>query len=704
MRAHVRALHRLSVVAVFASFGLALVAPTISTYAEGTHQFNTQQELSNDTRVYVDVLNNTETINISLCNGGTLRIYDTEGTPMDLGDDTMVNEDTEYMGNLDCEAAVPNPITNAYEFTPGAAGTYRIDLSSTNDQHRFDFTVTPNNSTNPNPTLADGRVWSYEWDLSADGPTGAEEGVTNIDMYALVPAPDEDESFVWKLDLNNFSGGSYTLAANNIGLDAPYSGISYNTSSDVTPLYPIYLGYPAVAGGASTTQPAISSLSFMDADGEDDTFSPGGTSGVQDTGTFKFTSNVSNATYAITIDTNQDGVYGTGDRVLLGEAVSGVNEVEWDGKYANEEPVAEGNYNARLQLRIGEFHFVASDVETSGGSANGEDWTNGLTIYKATGPSTTENTTVYWDDTQLTKEHYDEVLDEYSEVQADGVYSNLPNGVTSGSNADANGDGRADGFHTWGDFTGGSVGDSNNIDTFVYGASDTEYITMGVAPIDGTDDDGVSSSIEYLANNNGDGNGDGIQDHQQENVTSLPNPAVNDAYATLAVTGTNGCDSLSSVSIFSEGQLSSFDNGYEYPVGLMDFNINCTTPGGTADIKVYYDKKYDTSTWTARKFINNKYANISGAVFGTATVGGKTVTTMSYAVTDGSSLDADGTVNGVIVDPAGPGTNGTVATTVGAPNTGLEYSGMLLPLFAVSGGLTVLSVTWYVRKRQTQTI
>lgn len=699
-----RALHRLSIVAVLASFGLASVAPAINTYAEGTNQFNTQQELSEDTRIYVDVLNSTETINISLCNGGTLRIYDTEGTPMDLDDDTMVIEDTEYSGNLDCEAPVPNPITNAYEYTPGAAGTYRIDLEDTGEQHRFDFTVTPNSSTNPNPTQANGRVWSYEWDLSADGSTGAVEGVTDVDMYALVPAPNPSESFVWKLDLNNFSGGGYTLAANNIGLDSPYAGISYNDDdSTVTPLYPIYLGYPAIAGSANSTNPSISGLSFLDSDGEDDTFSPGGTSGTQDTGTFRFTSNVSNATYAITIDTNRDGVYGTGDRVLLGEATSGVNEVEWDGKYANNEPVPEGNYNARLQLRIGEFHFVASDVETSGGQAEDLTWTNGLTIYKATGANTVENTTVYWDDSQLTEEYYDEELGEEFDIPAPTAKSNLPSGVTSGSMTDADNDGRADGFHTWGDFTSSSVGNNNNIDTFVYGASDIEYITMGVAPIDGTDDDGISSSVEFSANNDGDGNGDGIQDHLQDDVTSLPNPAANNAYATLAVTGTNGCTSLSDVSIFSEGQLSAADGGYEYPVGLMDFRINCTTPGGTANIKVYYDKQYDTSTWVARKFINNRYSNIVGATFGTATVGGKVVTTMSYSVADGGSMDADGTVNGVIVDPAGPGTNGTVAT-VGAPNTGLAQSGVLVPLLAVTSGVAILSATWYVRRRQTQTI
>lgn len=685
-------------IAFILSLAMMPLAPTTKVGAEGTHQFNTQQELSEDTIIYVDVLNGTETINVSLCEGGVLRIYDTEGTPMDLGDDTLVDEEGEYSGNLDCEAAIPNPITNAYEFTPGAAGTYRIDFEDTNDQHRFDFTVTPNSSTNPNPTQSNGRVWSYEWDLSADGETGAQEGVTNVDMYALVPAPEEDENFVWKLDLNNFSGGGYTLAANNVGLNSPYSGISYNDDdSEVTPLYPIYLGYPAIAGSANSTDPTISGLGFLDADGEDDTFSPGGTGGVQDTGTFRFTSNVSNATYAITIDTNQDGVYGSGDRVLLGEATSGVNEVEWDGKYANEEPVDPGNYNARLQLRIGEFHFVASDVETSGGQAEDLSWTNGLTIYKATGPSTTENTTVYWDDTQLTQEYYDEDLDEYSDIPAPSAKSNLPSGATSGSMVDADNDGRADGFHTWGDFTSDSVGDSNNIDTFVYGASDTDYITMGVAPVDGTDNDGVSSSIEYKANNNGDGNGDGIQDHLQNNVTSLPNSLSDNAYNTIEVTG--DCDSLNNVSIKAESELGA-DVTHDYPVGLFDFEADCLTPGATADIKVFYDKAYDTSKWQARKFVNGTYGTITGATFSTATIGSTPVTVLSYSVTDGGPLDEDGAANGVIVDPVGPGaTNGA---STGAPNTGLQPVNTLLSIVSTLSGVVILAIaSRYVSQRKT---
>lgn len=677
-----RTLLRVAVVTVFVfSFMLATFVPITETNAEGTHQMNIRQALdAGDTDIYVDILNAGETINISSCEGGTIEIYDTEGTPADKDDDTLVDTDTEFAGNLDCGDPLPNPITNAYEFTPENIGTYRIYLDMY-EIYRYDFTVTPNNSTDPDPTVSNGRIWSYKWNFSADGPDFEES--TDVDLYALVPAPEEDENFVWKLDLNKFAGNVYSLSANSTGLDAPYAGLSASgDDASVTPEYPIYLGYPEVAGDPNTTTPSITNLTFLDSDEEDDTFSPGGTEGVQDTGTFNFTSNVANATYAITIDTNKDGVYGTGDRVLLGNATLGANSVEWNGTYPNGDPVAEGNYNARIQLRIGEFHFVADDVESSGGVDEENVVWNGLTIYKALDADTTENTMLYWDDSGLRV--WDEDAEEY--LPHPEAFSVLPAGVTSGSMADANNDGRADGFHTWGNFTSDTVGDGNLIDTYVYGASDTKYISMGVAPVDGTDDDGISSSIEFKALNNGDGNGDGIPDHQQDNVTSLPNGVINGAYNTLEI---EGCDSLSDVAIYAESELGSTDDTYEYPVGLFNFDINCLAPGDTATVTVFYDKVYDTSAWKARKFINDAYSDIAGATFDTATVGGTQVTTLTYTITDGGPLDEDGTANSTIVDPAGPGA--TLGATVGAPNTGLQHISPVISLIAMGMGVVLLA-------------
>lgn len=655
--------------------------------AEGTHQFNVAQSLNSSTTIYADVINASETIHISLCSNANISIWNTNGTPSNNGDDTQVVTSAAFTANLACGSALPNPITGAYEYTPGAAGTFRITISAS--QARYDFSVTANSSTDPDPTVSGGRIWSYDWNLSTG--SFALSAATDADLFILVPAPVNGQSFVWKLDLNRFSGNAYQLKANNLGLDAPYSGISAaQADSSVTPQFPIYLGYPALAGTASTTTPNVTSASFIDSASEDNIFSPNATPGVQDTGNFTFTNNVDNANYAITIDTNQNGVYGTGDRLLLGNAVNGVNTVTWDGNYPNGSPVPDGVYTAQIQIRTGEYHFIASDVETSGGTSDGgTTWSNGLTIYRALDSSTTQNTTVYWDDmTELSSSDY--------------PTSNVPNGVTSGSLTDANSDGRADGFHTWGEFDSNGLGNVNNIDTYVYGPSDTETVTIAVASSEAADNDGKAASVEVGAPNNGDGNDDGTVDFLQDDVTSLPNPVIANAYNTIE---SATCTSLSDVDIFAENQLSATDVSYDYPVGLFNFSVDCLTPGATANITIYYDRAYNVSSWIPRKFIDGKYSTITGAVFGTATVGGTTVTTLSYSVTDGGPLDEDGLANGTIVDPVGPGVQGSSASpsSVGAPSTGVRPESALstIALILIGFSMAVLAAYSIFRARNT---
>lgn len=669
------------------ALGIMMLSFGVRVLAEGTHQFNTAQSLTASTTIFADVVNASETINISLCTNATISIWNTNGTPNNSGDDTQVVTNAAFTANLACGSALPNPITGAYEYTPGVAGTFRITF--TNTQARYDFSVTANSSTDPDPTVASGRIWSYDWNLSTG--SFALSAATDADLYILVPAPVNGQSFVWKLDLNRFSGNAYQLKANNLGLDPPYSGISAaQADSSVTPQFPIYLGYPNAAGTASTTTPNVTAASFIDSASEDNIFSPNATPGVQDTGNFKFTNNVDNANYAITIDTNQNGVYGTGDRLLLGNAVNGLNTVTWDGNYPNGSPVPDGVYTAQIQIRTGEYHFIASDVETSGGTTDsGTTWSNGLTIYRALDSSTTENTTVYWDDmTELSGSDY--------------PTSNVPNGVTSGSTADANSDGRADGFHTWGEFDGDGLGNVNNIDTYVYGPSDTEVVTIAVASSEAADNDGKAASVEVGAPNNGDGNDDGTVDFLQDDVTSLPNSVISNAYNTIEA---STCTSLSNVDIFAENQLSKSDTNFDYPVGLFNFSVTCLTPGATANIKIYYDRVYDVSKWTPRKFVNGNYSTITGATFGTAVVGSTTVTTLSYSVTDGGPLDADGTANGTIVDPIGPGVQGTSTTSpVSAPATGLKRESITSSLKLLVLGLLTCVLAIRVKNASRQRV
>ena len=170
------------------------------------------------------------------------------------------------------------------------------------------------------------------------------------------------------------------------------------------------------------------------------------------------------------------------------------------------------------------------------------------------------------------------------------------------------------------------------------------------------DGDGNPSTIEDAGNNGGDGNGDGTDDSEQEDVSGVPNSLTGD-YTTLESAGTN-CAFITQNSVVAEGALAAQDPSHDYPVGLVDFQLECTNPGDSADVVIYYGQEYDTSNWEWRKFdsLGNAYSDISSLVtYATSTLGTTTVTTASFTVTDGDPLtDEDGTADRFINDPSGP--------------------------------------------------
>lgn len=175
------------------------------------------------------------------------------------------------------------------------------------------------------------------------------------------------------------------------------------------------------------------------------------------------------------------------------------------------------------------------------------------------------------------------------------------------------------------------------------------------------DNDGISDEVEAASPNNGDSNNDGILDSQQLNVTSLVN-AVTSRYSAISVD--SSCE-LNDVSVKAASELAA-DSGFTYPMGLFDFSANCGTLGFTTVISQYF---YDPSSndFILRKFANGTYQTVYGANFAKQVIDGHEVLIVTYSVTDGGPLDADGTVNGIIVDPAGP-----AQTVPGAPNTGFQ--------------------------------
>jgi len=165
-----------------------------------------------------------------------------------------------------------------------------------------------------------------------------------------------------------------------------------------------------------------------------------------------------------------------------------------------------------------------------------------------------------------------------------------------------------------------------------------------------SDNDRISDGIEDAGPNNGDANNDGTLDSLQNNVTSFVNSTTNKR-AVLAVS--DDC-SITTATVVAESANTEQDTTYIYPVGLMDFELDCGTPGYTADITQYYFDASDQD-YIVRKYNtnNNSYSDIDSATITEETIDSKQVVKASYQITDGSSLDMDNNVDGNIKDPAG---------------------------------------------------
>ncbi len=200
------------------------------------------------------------------------------------------------------------------------------------------------------------------------------------------------------------------------------------------------------------------------------------------------------------------------------------------------------------------------------------------------------------------------------------------------------------------------------------------------------DDDGVDGVVEEAAPNGGDANDDGTPDSEQETVTSLVSP-VSDEYVVLEAAT---CATNTGVSIASETTDPKEDDGdYQYPAGLLSFTLTGCGVGATETITQYYFGDYDISKLSVRKYdsSNGTYTRVTGATLSAVTIGGKNAVKVVYEVTDGGALDADGSENGEIADPAGIAVLGAAA-----PNTGMAKQSILLPIMLLftAAGLFVI--------------
>jgi len=192
--------------------------------------------------------------------------------------------------------------------------------------------------------------------------------------------------------------------------------------------------------------------------------------------------------------------------------------------------------------------------------------------------------------------------------------------------------------------------------------------------------------------NNGDANGDGIADSYQANVASIKDAS--GVWSTVTIPSSSNCTLDSPASVDANAIKA---DSRSATVKYDAFTVYCPTAGATVPVTIIYDKIYNTTGAILRYYnpTSKVYSTVSGATFGTTTVGGVTKTTVTYNVTDGGSWDNDGASNGVIVDPVA-----MITTTVGAPDTGLgaPASPWLETLAFAMLAAGALSLAWNGRK------
>ena len=150
----------------------------------------------------------------------------------------------------------------------------------------------------------------------------------------------------------------------------------------------------------------------------------------------------------------------------------------------------------------------------------------------------------------------------------------------------------------------------------------------------------VSSTEDNVPNASGvgygDGNGDGIVDSRQANVTSLPTVVAGNPYVTLAV------DSADKLLDVTSKTVSGLPRNVKMPFGQLGFTIGNVAPGGTVQVSYYVPSTSGVSDY----WLYNPDGGWTSVSTSVTTVGTKTKVT--FNVSDGGPYDADGLVNGII--------------------------------------------------------
>ena len=176
------------------------------------------------------------------------------------------------------------------------------------------------------------------------------------------------------------------------------------------------------------------------------------------------------------------------------------------------------------------------------------------------------------------------------------------------------------------------------------------------APGTSNDGDSVSDLTEALAPNNGDGNGDGVPDYEQANVTSYPSSA--GSYVTLVAPAGTTLGNVRTV----DPATYSLPPQLVLPEGLTDFRVDGVTPGSDVTLTIF-----TLSAAQVIAYVKYQGGTLKILPFDRFT---KFADRVQIRLTDGGPGDDDGVANGVIVDPGGVATSVPVIDDIAPTVTG----------------------------------
>ena len=474
----------------------------------------------------------------------------------------------------------PNPngylpciISSAMTTTTGD-GVWEIRFVSPNPEDNNDPTPVLANQTWPGASALqpqpDGVSWVAAWDVTVRNPAGVAIPGRVYANYLALNLGDNGysleasvyvqtyEGYRYHVNLNGLDPYGFIFFSNNKGFTDKATGNqlyksiallgvnpNYTLPPNVSVLTPntpdgsgnythkIFFDEPAsdlptsakTPDGTDTwllvtpqPPPKPTNFTFIGAEG-----TPGQT-GTGNGGTFYFDNpSPDSHPYTLILDLNQDNVYGNGnDRVMPGVAQPGQNEVPWDGKDGNGQPVeTAGNlaYNVRLTFNSGEVHFPFIDAENNPNGFIMERLLPDNIPPDPSNPRAYDPDLVYYNDASLG-----------GEQALDGVNS-------------------ASGAHIYTD----AFGDGKGIDTWAYIPSPPAVIEGGIiiaqadlaitkthTPEPATRGGGVTYSVQVT--NNGPSNVKGAQ------VTDdVPSSITNVSWSCAVTAGNGKCGDLAGV-------------------------------------------------------------------------------------------------------------------------------------------------------------